>query len=71
MISAESGQAMTDGAKDPLADELCLWFCGEDLGIAGDVFDLLHGDDDDFPRGIHLQDFHIIADGMPDGILDQ
>lgn len=50
---------------------LTLWFRGKHRGIAGDVFDLLHGDNGHFFGGINLKNFHIIADGMADRVLDQ
>ena len=53
------------------SEELAFWFRGKHRGIAGDVFDLLHGNDGDFFGSIDLQDFHISADGMADGIIDQ
>src|SRR5262249_48229110 len=41
----------------------------KDRRITGEIFDLLHRHDDNFFGGIDLQDFHIIADRMPDGVL--
>lgn len=50
---------------------LALGFSCKHRSIAGDVFDLFHGDDRDFFGGVDFQDFHVIADGMANGILDQ
>lgn len=51
--------------------KLSLWFISEHGGIAGDVFDLLHRNDDHFLCRVDLQHFHIITNGMSDRILDQ
>ena len=50
---------------------LSLRFCGKYRGIAGDVFDLLHGNDGDFFGGIDFEHFHIVANGVANRIVDQ
>lgn len=50
---------------------LTLRFTRKDRGIARNVFDLFHGDDRHFFHGVDFQHFHIVADGMADGIVDQ
>jgi hypothetical protein len=55
----------------PYQESLTLWFRGKDRRVARDVFDLFHGDNGHFFGGIDLQDFHVVADGMADGVIDQ
>lgn len=48
-----------------------LWFFLSKHGsIAGKIFDLFEWNNHNFRGGIHFQDFHVIADGVSDGILE-
>ena len=51
--------------------KLRLWFRREHRGIAGEILDLLHWNNDDFTGGIHFQHFHVVADCVTHGIFDQ
>ena len=72
-LSSRASQFTVDRVlnRNKRGGKLSLWFCGKDRRIAGDVFDLLHRDDGHFLGGVHLQDFHVVADGMADGVIDE
>lgn len=51
--------------------KLGLSFPGKDLGVAGEVLDLLHGDDEHLGGGIDFQHLHVFTDGVADGLFDE